>query len=311
MEAIGSGLELKPGEVAARGNFCTIGPDGRIVDRRAGRPADDVTKPVLKLLNTIKVDGGSVTSYPVKEHRFAAIFRGEGLSDDITNTDPEKTDVPASEATPVTPKAEKMARMANEFTRKARQVLAGQPLINMALLRGFSQVPHVPSMTERYKLKPACVAVYPMYRGLSYIVGMDLLNSEGATMADEIDTARRNWDKYDFFFMHFKHADSAGEDFDFDRKVKMLEEVDECIPALRALGPDVIMVAGDHSTPAILGGHSWHPVPFLMHGPFCGNGGIAEFNERACARGMLGRMPARYAMALALANARKLNKFGA
>jgi 2,3-bisphosphoglycerate-independent phosphoglycerate mutase len=238
------------------------------------------------------------------------MFRGQGLSDDGSEADPQKTGVPPLTVRALMPGTEKMARVANEFLAQARRILAGRPRANMTLLRGFSQAPTVPSMTERFKLRPAAIAAYPMYRGLAQIVGMKVLKT-GATIMDEAATLAQHWSEHDYFYVHFKPADAAGEDGDFDKKVRALEEFDTVVPKVLALKPDVLMVAGDHSTPSIIGGHSWHPVPFLLHSPYSGREGVAEFSERACARGLLGRFPAQQAMLLALANARKLTKFGA
>lgn len=311
MEALGIGLDLKPGEVAARGNFCTVDSSGQITDRRAGRIPTEESAPLAEMLNKIKVAGVQVSVYPVKDHRYAAVFRGDGLSDEVSDTDPGKAGVAPLDVRPLAPAAQKMARAANEFSRQAREILRGQPRANMALLRGFSALPNVPPMGETYRLKPAAIAIYPMYRGLARIVGMDLLETKGTSLDDELTTAEQHWDKYDFFFVHVKPADAAGEDGDFDKKVKVLENIDTYVPRLRALKPDVLMVAGDHSTPAVVGAHSWHPVPFLLHARYCGASGVAEFTERACAQGMLGRFPAKNALLLGMANALKLSKFGA
>ncbi|MBI3743898.1 MAG: phosphoglycerate mutase, partial [Chloroflexi bacterium] len=214
MEALGIGLTLKPGEVATRGNFCTIDSKGNVTDRRAGRIPSEEAAPLVAKLNEITVDGAEVSVYPVKEHRIVVIFKGKGLDDEVTETDPQKTGVPPLEVRPLRPQAEKMARIANQFSAKAKRVLAGQPRGNMALLRGFSQLPHVPSMAERYKLKAAAIAAYPMYRGLSMIVGMRIIVT-GATFADECETLAKHWQEHDFFYIHFKPADAAGEDGDF------------------------------------------------------------------------------------------------
>jgi 2,3-bisphosphoglycerate-independent phosphoglycerate mutase len=180
----------------------------------------------------------------------------------------------------------------------------------MMLLRGFSQRPNFPSMSEVYKLKPAAIATYPMYRGLAKLVGMKILGS-GDSIEEEFISLSQHYADYDFFFLHIKQADAAGEDGDFERKVRVIEEVDAALPRLIDLKPEVIVVTGDHSTPAVLAGHSWHPVPFLLYSRYCRPDDVAEFSERACAKGSLGRFPALDVMPLALANALKLTKFGA
>jgi 2,3-bisphosphoglycerate-independent phosphoglycerate mutase len=203
-----------------------------------------------------------------------------------------------------------MARVANRFVEHARAVLAGRHPANMVLLRGFSWRPHFALMSDVYRLTPAAIATYPMYRGLARLVGMDVLPT-GGSFADELNTLRQHYDRYDFFFIHVKGGDSAGEDGDFERKVSVIEEVDRALPELTALNPDVIVVTGDHSTPSVLRMHSWHPVPLLLYAPTCRPDEVTEFSERACTRGGLGRLPAIHIMPLAMAHARKLAKFGA
>jgi 2,3-bisphosphoglycerate-independent phosphoglycerate mutase len=165
-------------------------------------------------------------------------------------------------------------------------------------------------MSEIYKLKPAAIAGYPMYRGLARLVGMEVLET-GAGIEDEFKTLTRNYKDYDFFFLHIKESDSAGEDGDFDRKIAVIEEVDSLLPKITGLKPEVIVVTGDHSTPALLKGHSWHPVPLLLYSRWCRADHVKEFSESACVLGGLGQIPATQIMPLAMANALKLKKFGA
>lgn len=312
MEVIGTGLKLQSGEIAARGNLCTINTNGILTDRRAGRPKTGQIAPAIELLQrNIKLPGATVSLTGLEEHRFAAIFRGEGLSDEVTDTDPGMNDRPPLKARATDPAADKMAIVANAFMEQSKELLKDEPAWNFAVLRGLSKVPNVPSMKEKFKLNSAAVASYPMYRGLAQIVGMSLLPGEIHTFKEELDAVVRDWDKYNFFFVHYKPTDSAAEDFDFDRKVHMLEEFDKLLPMVRELNPDVLIVCGDHSTPAIAGMHTWHPVPFLVNSRLCGIGGVAEFTERSCAAGLLGTFPAKHVMNLALANAVKIDKFGA
>jgi 2,3-bisphosphoglycerate-independent phosphoglycerate mutase len=310
MEALGIGLDVQPDEIAVRGNFCTLDQNGIVTDRRAGRIPSEESEPLVEILDRITVDGVQVRAHPVKDHRFVLVFSGDGLDEAVTESDPQKPGLSPLEIRPLNPGAEKMARVANEFIADAREALAGRDLANMVLLRGFSRPPEVASMAEQFLLSPAAIATYPMYRGLSKIVGMKMLET-GTTILDEMKTLAEHRENHDFFFVHFKPADAAGEDADFAKKVRALEEFDTGIPALREIDPDVIMVAGDHSTPSILGGHSWHPVPFLLHSRYAGADGVAAFDERTCARGSLGRFPAQQALMLAMANALKLKKFGA
>ncbi|UCD53959.1 MAG: phosphoglycerate mutase, partial [Dehalococcoidia bacterium] len=206
--------------------------------------------------------------------------------------------------------AAKMASIANKFVAQAQTALAGCSPANMLLLRGFSTRPDLPDMTEIYKLKPAAIASYPMYRGLARLVGMEVLEG-GDSIEDELVVLKQNYADYDFFFIHVKGADAAGEDGDFDRKVKIIEEVDRALPSLMDVKPDVLVVTGDHSTPALLKGHSWHPVPILLRSKWCRYDKVCQFSESACAGGGLGRFPAIHVMMLAMANALKLTKFGA
>jgi 2,3-bisphosphoglycerate-independent phosphoglycerate mutase len=247
----------------------------------------------------------------VREHRFLLVLRGEGLSDRITETDPQREGVPPLDSRALVPDAEPTAKLFNEFVAQAKRALSGREPANMLTLRGVAKHPPMPSIVEATKMRCAAIAAYPMYRGLAKLVGMDVV-ATGATFADEMETLKANWDKHDFFFIHFKRADSAGEDGDFRAKVAALEEIDSYIDQLHGLQPDVFMVAGDHSTPARMAGHSWHPVPFLFHARNMTRlDRIEAFNERACANGVLGIFPAKEVLSLAMAHAGRLTKYGA
>lgn len=310
LEAIGIDFDLQSEDVASRGNFCTIDEVGLVTDRRAGRISTEKCTELCRLLNGMKVGDVEVMVSPVKEHRFVAVFRGAGLDDSVSESDPQQLGVTPKVITALSPEADRLAGIANQFAAQAKTILVGHHPANMILLRGFSKHPHLPSMGEIYQLKPVAIAVYPMYRGLAKLAGMDVLET-GTTMEDEFLTLKQSFTKYDFFFVHIKWADSAGEDGDFARKVKILEQLDGALPDLTGLEPDVIVVAGDHSTPALLKGHSWHPVPFLLHSKWCRTDQVKQFSEPACLSGGLGRFPATQIMPLAMANALKLNKFGA
>ena len=309
LEALGIEVDLMEGDISARGNFCTVDPGGRLVDRRAGRIPSEVTIPLCNDLNGIQVDGVELSVYPVEGYRFVLHLRGEGLSDMLSETDPQHTGVPALEAAALSHEGEKTAHIVNEFVRQARGILKEEERANMVLLRGFSSLPHLPAMGETYGVSPAAIAAYPMYRGLATIVGMKVI-ATGRTFSDELDTLYQHYDEHDFFYVHYKPADAAGEDGNFEAKVTALEELDTHLPRLRDLGPDVLMVAGDHSTPAIMASHSWHPVPFLLRSRWTLGEGVDSFTERSCAGGPLGRLPATQVMLLALAHSGKLAKFG-
>ncbi|MEQ8786156.1 MAG: 2,3-bisphosphoglycerate-independent phosphoglycerate mutase [Pirellulaceae bacterium] len=310
LEATGIGFELGPKDVAIRGNFCTLDGKGDIADRRAGRIPTDESAPLAIKLRDVKIDGIEVFVEPVKEHRFVAVFRGEGLGGNVHDTDPQKTGVP-----PLAPKAQdeasqKTAQVAAEFVKQAQELLAGQPKANGCTLRGFSAKPDLPTYEEVYGLKAAAIAVYPMYKGLARLVGMDIVG-EAKTLSEQMDVLQEKWDDYDFFFIHFKYTDSTGEDGDFDAKVKKTEEFDAIVPRVLELDPTVLIVTGDHSTPAFLKSHSWHPVPTLLVSDCCRPDDQTEFGERNSVRGGLGQFEARHLMTLALANAGRLGKYGA
>jgi 2,3-bisphosphoglycerate-independent phosphoglycerate mutase len=310
MEALGIDVELKPDDIAARGNFCTVDDRGVITHRRAGRISTDKNTVLCRLLNTITIAGAEISVLPVREHRFVLILQGEVLSPEVGDSDPQQIGQAPKKIEALSPQAQKTADIANEFVSQASNLLKGKDPANMVLLRGFSRRPHLPSISEIYKLKPAAIATYPMYRGLARLVGMKVLpGGEGIT--DQLNSLQRHYAKYDFFFIHFKTTDARGEDGDFQAKVQAIEELDKALPALLSLDPDVLVVTGDHSTPATVAMHSWHPVPFMLKSKWCRPDGVAEFSEQACLAGGMGRFPATEIMSLAMANALKLDKFGA
>ncbi len=316
LENLGLGVELKPGDIAIRGNFCTVEErDGSliVVDRRAGRIPTEENKRLCSLLQQKipEVDGVEVLFTSGMEHRFAIRLRGEGLKPPVADTDPQKVGVPPLDPKPLAPEAERLAEVLKKLLVKIREVLKGEPKANFALLRGICDLPHIPPMQELFGLNPAAVATYPMYKGLARLVGMEVLEVEGSTVEDEIETLKRHWSNYDFFYLHVKKTDSYGEDGNFDAKVKVIEEFDRTLPEILSLGPDVLAITGDHSTPSVLKGHSWHPNPFLLFSRYVIPSGIDRFNERSCARGNLRLYYAMEAMPLLLAHALKLKKFGA
>lgn len=310
LEAVGIDVEFRDGDIAARGNFCTIDSSGAVTDRRAGRISTEKGAELVEKLTHIKVDGARAFVYPVKEHRFVLVLRGEGLSPELNDSDPQETGVPPKQIQALDRKAERAARVVNEFVNRAREALAKDHPANMVLLRGFAHRPNLPSVEKIYGLKAGAIAAYPMYRGLARLAGMSVLE-HADSIEQEFDILAKHWTEYDFFFLHIKQTDSAGEDGDFNRKVGVIEHVDSLVPRLTGLGPDVVVVSGDHSTPALLASHSWHPVPFLLHSRWCRPDGVAEFGERACARGSLGNFPMQHAMSLAVAYAQKFTKYGA
>jgi len=312
LEAAGIGFPLTDQDVAVRGNFVTLDAAGNIVDRRAGRIASELSTQVCERLqrDIPRIDDIEVIIRPVKEHRFLLVLRGHGLSGDIADTDPQETGVPPLDPQPLTPEAGHTAEVVKKFVERAREVLRNEKQANGVTLRGFAKHRPYKSMLERFKLRSLAIANYPMYRGVALLVGMDL-NPITPDVPTQFDALEASWDKYDFFFLHVKYTDARGEDGDFDAKVKVIEEVDALVPRITALKPDVLVVTGDHSTPAAMRSHSWHPVPVLLHAATCRWDGSEAFGESTCLRGGLGVFPSQHLMALALAHAGRLRKFGA
>jgi 2,3-bisphosphoglycerate-independent phosphoglycerate mutase len=312
MEALGIDIPLTRDDLAARGNFATLDENGIIVDRRAGRIPTEKSKEICEFLgNEIKeVDGVRISIYPGKEHRFVLVFRGGGLRDDLTDADPQKDGLKAKGTEGLSQEARRTAEVVNLYVKRATDALKSFHPANTVLLRGFSKIPDIPTMSEKFKLRPAAIATYPMYRGLARLVGMEILKT-GETLREEVETLKKYFDRYDFFYVHFKKTDSAGEDGNFKRKVKAIEEIDRILPSIFKLKPDVLAITGDHSTPAVLKSHSWHPNPILLFSNYVRPDGIRRFTERHCRGGQLGRFPALDVITLMLANGLKLKKFGA
>ena len=311
LEALGSGVEVGRNDLVARGNFATF-KDGLIADRRAGRIPTEENVRICAYLNAHLPgrEGVEIKVFPGKEHRFVARFTAEGLADALTDADPQKEGKPRLPSSAIVPEAAKGAAIVNRFLDDLTEVLKGEPKANTALLRGFSKFPSIPTMPELFKIRPAAIANYPMYKGLAKLLGMTVMDVGGETV-DLFDALEKSYNDYDFFYIHYKKTDSAGEDGKFDAKVAAIEALDKFIPRLVALNPDVLVVTSDHSTPSALSGHSWHPNPFVLVSKTAGMDDVTEFAERACGKGLLGRFRALYAMPLMLAHALKLKKFGA
>jgi len=310
LEACGIDLELRPGDVASRGNFCTLDEEGRVTDRRAGRITTETCERLCRHLDQIRIEGVEIIVRPVKEHRFVVVFRGEGLSDALSESDPQAIGERPLAVTGIGSEAERTAVLVNRFIEQARGVLKDEHPANMILLRGFAVPPKLPAFPDLLRLRAVAITCYPMYRGLAKLVGMEALPF-CADLDDELRTLSANYDQYDFFYVHFKGTDRAGEDGNFDAKVAALEELDRRIPDFLALCPDVLIVTGDHSTPAVLKTHSWHPVPFLLRSRWSRSSGISRFTELECARGPAANMRAVDLIPLAMANALRFKKFGA
>lgn len=315
LEALGAGIELRPGDVAARANFCSLDASGVVTDRRAGRISSETCARLVARLSEGAARYGDVeiVLQAGKGHRFVAVLRGPGLGGDVTDADPHKEGKPVPPAHARTDSAPdvKTAAVVNAFLSRAAERLRGEHPANGVLARGLSARPQLPGYRERFHLRAAAIAAYPMYRGVAELAGMDRFVPAGEGAAEAIAAASARWGSYDYFFMHVKGTDMAGEDGDFDAKVAVIEQVDAALPGLLALAPDVLCITGDHSTPVAVRGHSWHPVPALVWGPWCYADGSARFHEQACRTGSLGTIPSMDLIGVLLANAGRLDKYGA
>ncbi len=310
LEALGIHFDVGPRDVAVRGNFCTLDAAGVITDRRAGRPTTERCVEMCRLMQQIRISGVEVFVEPVREHRFVLVLRGDDLVDAVNDTDPQAVGHKPLAEKGADDASRRTAEAVNRFVTEADRILRDQGPTNGITLRGFARYPRIDTFQEVFGLRAAALAVYPMYKGLARLVGMDVLDA-GATLGDQMETLRKVWDRYDFFFVHYKYSDSTGEDGNFAAKVEVIERLDVEVPKVRALKPDVLIVTGDHSTPSKLRSHSWHPVPTLLWARTCRPDTVTEFGESQCLQGGLGRFEAKYLMALAMAHAGRLGKYGA
>jgi 2,3-bisphosphoglycerate-independent phosphoglycerate mutase len=310
LSAVGLGVDLQVGDVAARGNLATLDDQGRVTDRRAGRIDDARARAVVEVLRAkVQLDGIEVTFEHVSEHRVLLVLRGDGLDARIKDLDPQRTGVAPLEPTATHPDAERTATVLRELDAAIREALVDQDA-DTVLFRGFDTLHELPSMQDVFGVRPATVATYPMYRGVAQLVGMEALPKVGS-LSEQIEQMGRYWDDYDYLFAHEKEADRAGHDGERDAKIAAIEAVDAIVPDLVALGPDVIAITADHAAPTQLSAHSWHPVPLLLWGPKVGRDAVSSFGERACATGMLGHLRTQDLLPLMLASAGRLEKFGA
>jgi 2,3-bisphosphoglycerate-independent phosphoglycerate mutase len=315
LEALGAGIDLKPGDVAARANFCTIDASGVVSDRRAGRIASDVCARLVDQLRASesRIDDVEVMLQAGKGHRFVAVLRGPGLGGDVSDADPHQDGKPMPQARALAPGAanEKTANVVNTFVARAAAALKREAPANGVLLRGLSERPRFAGYRERFKLRAAAIAAYPMYRGVASLAGMDVFVPAGEGAAEAFAMAAQQWAGHDYLFLHVKGTDMAGEDGDFAAKVAVIEAVDLALPQLLALRPDVLCITGDHSTPVPMRGHSWHPVPVLVHSKVCFPDPHPRFHETTCRTGSLGDLASKDLIAVLLANAGRLDKYGA
>lgn len=313
IEALGIGLTIHPEDICIRGNFATI-KDGVIIDRRAGRLSNEKNGKLCELLqsNIRRISNTKIIIHPSEKHRFAIVMRGEGLSTQVSESDPLMNDREPRKIKPFKDEANKTAEIIREFRDRAVELLRSEQRANYVLLRGYSKFPSLEPISTLYRLDPACIAAYPCYRGIGKLVGMEILQmSASGGWEEEIEVLKSSFDGFDFFYLHFKETDTKGEDGDFEGKVKLIEKFDSLLEEVLKLNFDVIAIGSDHSTPALLKGHSWHPSPFLLYSPYVRSDGIERFTENNCKKGELGRFPAIRVMALLLAHSLKLKKFGA
>jgi len=310
LEALGIGFDLQSNDVAARGNFCTLDEQGIITDRRAGRIPTEVGARLCEKLRQVQLPGMETFVRPVKEYRFVLVLRGEGLYDGLTETDPQQTGVPPRPVEPLRPEAADTAKLFNQWLAEARKLLADEYPANGCNLRGLAKDPGLPQMPNIYKLRCGAIATYPMYRGVAKLAGMEVLPT-GETIEDEVETLKQHWADYDFFFFHVKKTDSRGEDGDFEGKAKVIEHLDAVLPDILALDPDVVIITGDHSTPALWKAHSWHELPVLLWSNYIRMDSVTQFGERPCMAGGLGHIYHPDLLPLAMAHAGRLIKFGA
>jgi 2,3-bisphosphoglycerate-independent phosphoglycerate mutase len=313
IEALGLGIDLKSGDVAARANFCTLDNRGIVTDRRAGRIPTEVNETLCEKLRKIKRIGDiEVIIRPGKSHRFVVVFRGKGIEGPLTDSDPHHEGVPILkvQASGKSIKAGKAAKVVNEFYAKALPLIARERPANGFLLRGIAHSPKIPLFQERFGLNAAAIAVYPMYKGLAQLIGMKKLEGTNTTR-EEFEAYLAQHDHFDYFFIHVKGTDMAGEDGNFDQKVAVIEEVDRTLPVLLQKRPTVLAITGDHSTPVPMKSHSWHPQPVMILGPVSGSDKLQRFTETNANRGSLGVFKSKHLIRLMMANARLFDKFGA
>ena len=315
IEALGLGLELKAGDVCARANFCTLDGKGLVTDRRAGRIPTETCEDLCALLSKRikKIGDTEVLIKAGKEHRFVVIFRGKGLEGPLTDSDPNREGRPIAGVRPTNAKSlkqKKAAKLVASLYQAALPLLAKKKPANGFLLRGIAHQPAIPTFEERYGLKAAAIAVYPMYKGLAQLVGMKKIEGP-QTIQEQCERYVSEYDRYDYFFIHYKYTDKAGEDGNFEAKKKAVEDFDAALPILLGKKPDVLVITGDHSTPCALKGHSWHPQPVLLHSPFSGSDKLDRFSETGANMGSLGVFEAKFLIRYMQANARMFDKFGA
>jgi len=319
LEALGIGLNVIDKDIAIRTNYATVKEEnGRIIvlDRRAGRiPTEENRRLTKKITERIKeIDGVQIIMEPAMEYRSALILRFKdkvnGKMAMIKETDPQMVGEEVIPPEPLTTEAKRVSEILKKFLKEVKEILKGERA-NYLLLRGYSTVPDIPKFPEVYKLKAGCIATYPMYKGLSKLVGMEIIPVSGFSIEEELKVLKKVYKDFDFIYFHIKKTDSYGEDGNFEKKIHIIEEFDNILPEILSLGFDVVSITGDHSTPSKMKSHSFHPVPVLIHSPYVFGGLSNRFTERECLKGELGIIKGVNLMPLLLAHARRLKKYGA
>tara|TARA_Y100000590_G_scaffold439255_1_gene563074 strand:- start:529 stop:1737 length:1209 start_codon:yes stop_codon:yes gene_type:complete len=310
LSALGIGFNLNSSDLAVRLNFCTLDDSNNVIDRRAGRISTEHNKQLIKELSGIVIDNGKIELATESQHRAVLVLRDGDFCADVQETDPQQTGVPPLRPEPLCKDAESTSVALCQFLQGVEDLIGDMTPANFVLMRGYSGLPDLKPMGDLYKISPACAAAYPMYRGLAKAAGMAVLEA-GDTLIDGVNTICSKWTDHDFFFLHYKDPDARGEDGDFDGKVASIEQADSVIPDIMNMCPSAIVITGDHSTPANLGQHSWHPVPFLISSKWCVPDNVSGFGERSCMSGGLGTFSATDTMRLLLSHAGRMKKFGA
>jgi len=319
LEALGVGLEVTENDICIRANYAKVEEkDGKLIvnDRRAGRLSTEENKKLTeKITKEIEeINGVKIFMKSGIEYRLAILLRfNEKVNEDmcdILETDPQNEGKEVISPEPLNEKAKIVSEILKEFLLRVREIIKNEKG-NYLLLRGYSTPPIIPNFSEIYKLKSLSIATYPMYKGLTKLIGMETVKVDGFSIKDEIDVLRKNYKNFDFIYLHIKKTDSYGEDGDFMNKLKVIEEFDSYLPEILSLNFDVLCITGDHSTPTIMKSHSFHPVPLLIHSPFVFKGLSERFTEKECLKGELGIIKGEDIISLLLAHSKKLKKYGA
>ena len=310
-EASGTGLKLQKGDVAFRCNFATI-KNGRVIDRRAGRIEDGLDE-IANDINTIKLKNIEIIFKRGAGHRGVLVFRGKGLSHNVSDVDPENENVPYNICKPLDNSidARKTAKLVNEFTKETIDILSKHPVnreregkgklpANIILCRGAGIKVDMPSFEEKYGMSAACISATTLIKGVCRDVGMDIIDVKGITghvdsnIANKADAAIKALKRYDFVFLHIKGTDEASHDGDFDSKKSMIERIDKevigrILKHLKDTKDITIVLTADHSTPLSIKQHSADPVPIAILGDVRADD-VKRFTERDCAKGGLNRI---------------------